>query len=243
MEKQKNVMFGTSLNGYKKQDVNAFIATLNANFSAAEEGYRREIAALKEELATLRAAQEESEACDAERAALREENASLKAHLAAASAPTQSTADSEAVEALRKKAALYDRMSSQLGDMMISANHNADLILDEARSEAEQSLTSVKSTIVQSASLLSGQLEALYRGANTRAISEINIAMQQTQRAINKFLEELAARRTRLEEMLKQNDADTRRTADEQIAKMLDQTQDAIAAIGTKPAADEETGA
>lgn len=242
MEKQKNVMFGNSLNGYKKQDVNAFIATLNANFSASEEGYRREIAALKEELATLRAAQAKGEARDAEKDALREEIAALKAQLAASPVPTQSATDSEEVEALRKKAALYDRMSSQLGDMMISANHNADIILDEARTEAEQSLASVKSNIAQSASLLSGQLESLYRGANTRAIGEINTAMQQTQRAMNKFLEDLSSRRARLEEMLKQNDADTRRTADEQIAKMLDQTQDAIAAIGAKSAADEETG-
>ena len=105
MEKQKNVMFGNSLNGYKKQDVNAFIATLNANFSASEEGYRREIAALKEELATLRAAQAKGEARDAEKDALREEIAALKAQLAASPVPTQSATDSEEVEALRKKLA------------------------------------------------------------------------------------------------------------------------------------------
>ena len=48
MEKQKNVIFGTALSGYKKQDVNAFIASLNANFAAAEEKYRKEIAALND---------------------------------------------------------------------------------------------------------------------------------------------------------------------------------------------------
>lgn len=243
MEKQKNVMFGTALNGYKKQDVNAFIASLNANFTAAEESYRREITALKEELAALRDAKTESASHEAELCALREEIAALKAQLAAAPEPQQNDADSEELKALQKKAALYDKMSSQLGDMMISANHNADIILDEARRDAEQSLAAAKSTIAQSASLLSGQLESLYRGANNRAIGEINSTMQQTQRAMNKFLEELAARRTRLEEILKQTDADTRRTADEQIAKLLDQTQDAIAAIGAKSAADEETEA
>ncbi len=236
MEKQKNVMFGTALNGYKKQDVNAFIASLNANFSAAEERYQREIASLKAELDTLRAEKGET-------AALREENAALKAKLEESRAQPVPEAESEEIAELRKKAALYDRMSSQLGDMMISANHSAEVMLSEARNEAEQSLASAKSTIAQSASLLSGQLEALYRGANTRAIGEINSAMQQTQRAMNKFLEELSARRTRLEEMLKQNDADTRRTADEQIAKMLDQTQDAIAAIGAKPTVARETEA
>lgn len=55
MEKQKNVVFSTALSGYKKQDVNAFIAALNANFSAAEEGYQKQIAALRDEMAELRA--------------------------------------------------------------------------------------------------------------------------------------------------------------------------------------------
>jgi len=234
MEKQKNVMFGTALNGYKKQDVNAFIASLNANFSSAEERYQRELKALKAELETLRAAGNEA-------AALREENEALKAQLAEARLPAEPGPESEEIAELRKKAALYDRMSSQLGDMLISANHNADVILGEARSEAEQSLASVKSTIAQSATLLSGQLETLYRGANTRAIGEINTTMQQTQRAMNKFIEELSARRAKLEDMLKQNDAETRRIADEQIAKMLDQVKDAIAAIGAKQA-DRESG-
>ena len=58
---------------------------------------------------------------------------------------------------------------------------------------------------------------------------------------MNKFIEELSARRTKLEDMLKQNDAETRRIADEQIAKMLDQAKDAIAAIGAKQA-DREFG-
>lgn len=242
MDKQKNVMFGTSLNGYKKQDVNAFIASLNANFSAAEDGYRREIAALKDELNTLRVAKEESGAREAELAALREEVAALKAELAAVPEKSSDAVDSDEVAELRKKAALYDRMSSQLGDMMISANHNADIILGEARKEAEQSLDSAKTTIAQSAALLSGQLDTLYRGANTRAFSEINAAMQQTQRAINKLLEDLSARRARIEEMLRQTDTETRRAADEQINKMFDCTKDTIAAIGAK-AVGEETDA
>ena len=239
MEKQKNVVFSTSLNGYKKQDVNGFIASMNANFAAAEENYRREIASLKAELASCREAQTAVEAKETELQALREEIAALKTELEERPALAPAS-DSEEMAELRKKAALYDKMSSQLGDMMISANHNADVILSEARTEAEQALSSAKATIAQSASLLSGQLETLYRSANTRAIGEISTNMQQTQRAINKFLEDLAARRTKLEEMLKQNDADTRRAADEQIAKMLDQIQDAIAVIGIGASADQE---
>lgn len=239
MEKQKNIMFGTSLNGYKKQDVNQFIASMNANFSAAEENYRREITALKNELSSCKEAQANAAAKDTELEALRGEIADLRTELESrpSNMPEE---DSEEIAELRKKAALYDKMSSQLGDMMILANHNADVLLSEARTEAEQALASAKATIAQSAALLSGQLETLYRSANTRAIGEIGTAMQQTQRQMNKFLEDLAARRTKLEEMLKQNDADTRRAADEQIAKMLDQIQDAIAVIGANSPADKE---
>lgn len=241
MEKQKNVVFSTALSGYKKQDVNAFIATLNANYTAAEGEYQKQIAALKSELAELRARKDTTNTHEAELIALRDEVASLKAQLSAAQTEQPSVeVDREEIEALRKKAALYDHMSSQLGDMMITANHNADKLLTETRQDAEQTLSAAKTAIAGSASLLSSQLEAIYRSANTRSIGEISSTMQQTQRAINKFLEELSGRRARLEEMLKQNDADTRRAADEQIAKMLDQTQDAIAAIGAKPAAEQD---
>ena len=240
MDKQKNVVFGTALNGYKKQDVNAFIASLNANFEAAENQYRKKIAALEEEAAHLRAAKDSADAAQGELSALREEVAALKEQLAAIPAEPSEAADSEEIEALRKKATLYDAMSSQLGDMMINANHSADLLLEETRRDAEKTLGAAKSAISQSAILLSGQLEELYRSANTRAIGEICAAMQQTQRAMNKFSEDFSARRAKLEELLRQSDADTRRIADEQIAKMLDQTQAAIAAIGAKPATGSE---
>lgn len=173
--------------------------------------------------------------------ALRDEVASLRAQLADASAEL-APVDSEEMETLRKKAVLYDRMSSQLGNIMITANHNADQLLDETRQDAEQTLSAAKTAIAGSAALLSTQLEALYRSANTCAIGEISGVMQQTQRALNQFLETLSVRRAHLEEMLRQNDADTRRAADEQIAKMLDATQDAIAAIGAKSSAGKTGG-
>lgn len=241
MEKQKNVVFSTALSGYKKQDVNAFIAALNANFSAAEEGYQKQIAALRDEMAELRAKLVQNGSREEELTALRDEVASLRAQLADASAEL-APVDSEEMETLRKKAVLYDRMSSQLGNIMITANHNADQLLDETRQDAEQTLSAAKTAIAGSAALLSTQLEALYRSANTCAIGEISGVMQQTQRALNQFLETLSVRRAHLEEMLRQNDADTRRAADEQIAKMLDATQDAIAAIGAKSSAGKTGG-
>ncbi|MBR7185002.1 MAG: hypothetical protein IKD37_05265 [Clostridia bacterium] len=238
-EKKNNVAFSTALNGYKKQDVNQFIAMLNAKFSAAEEDYRREIASLKKQLEACSGTQAHDDAAEAELLALRHEVEELREKLAASTVCETAAADMEAMrkelEGLRKKALLYDQMSLQLGDMMISANHNADKIIAHARKDAEQSLANVKSNIAQSANTLSGKLDTLYRNTNTRVMSEISTAMQQTQRTMSVFLEELSSRCAQIELMLKQSDADTRRIADEQISSMLNQTQDAIAAIGAKP--------
>lgn len=231
MEKQKSVMFGNALNGYKKQDVNAFIATLNANFAASEAGYQKQIAALKDSLA----------AAEAQTAALREQCRTLEEAAEAVAAPVAAPAiDEDELAELRKKAALYDRMSGQLGDIMLNANHSADLLLADARRDADDALAAARSTIAQNAALVAAQLESLYRTANNRTVGEINAAMQQTGRALNKFQEELAARRARIDELIRTTDAETRRAADEQIARLVESSSDAIAAIGAKPTVGED---
>lgn len=234
MEKQKTVMFGTSLNGYKKQDVNAFIATLNANFAASEANYQRQLVRLNEKLTDA----------EGEVEVLREQCAALAAELAAKPEPAAAPIiDEDELAELRKKAALYDRMSGQLGDIVLTANHSADILRDEARRDAGASLENAKSTIAQNAALTAGQLESLYRQANSRAVSEINAAMQETVRSLNKLQEALAARRAAIDDMLRRTDDDLRRAADEQIARLVEGSKEAVAAIGAKPAPAEETEA
>lgn len=231
MDKQKNVVFRSAPGGYNKRDVNAFIASLNDRFSAAEEEYRQQLASLRTENHQLKQNAERTAELETEVNRLREQLAALQAEQQEASVCASVLAEEEAAE-LRKKAELYDRMSSQIGDVMISANHTADQLLADTRRDAELTLGAAKQTIAQSASLLSSRLEELYRTANTRAIGEITASMHQSQRAMTKFMDDLSARRAQLEEMLRQADAETRRTADEYIEKMIESAQDAVDAIG-----------
>lgn len=232
MEKQKNVIFRSSPAGYNKRDVNAFIVSLNEKFAAAEEAYTGQISSLRTENHQLKQSAERVAALEEELAALKEELAALQAEHQEAALRAAELSEEEAD--LRKKADLYDHMSSQVGDVMISANHTADQLLADARRDAELTLGAAKQTIAQGASILSVRLDELYRGANTRAISEITASMHQTQRAMTRFLDDLSARRDQLDEMLRQGEAETRRCADEYIEKMLETAKDAVDAIGKK---------
>lgn len=186
MNENKNIpmSFRTSLNGYKKEDVNRYIQQMNFQFTRAEEMKNAELnrlcaeldacrqaggeaPALKEEIEKLKvslenaeraasAAREEAEkkakeaeelnkmntdnselfnsimtenaaqleALKAENAALKEENEKLKNRT--------ETGERE------QKALRYEKMSSQLGDIILSANADADRIREEAMQDAEQ---------------------------------------------------------------------------------------------------------
>ena len=73
MEKQNSVVFRSSAAGYNKRDVNQFILSMNAKFSAAEEGYKKEISTLKENYQKGAQALEKLSAAEAENEALRRE--------------------------------------------------------------------------------------------------------------------------------------------------------------------------
>lgn len=135
-----------------------------------KKGIRSRLPPLRDEMAELRAKLVQNGSREEELTALRDEVASLRAQLADASAEL-APVDSEEMETLRKKAVLYDRMSSQLGNIMITANHNADQLLDETRQDAEQTLSAAKTAIAGSAALLSTQLEALLPAVQTPAQS------------------------------------------------------------------------
>lgn len=245
MGKQKPIVFRSAAGGYNKRDVNQFIVTMNANFAAAEEGYKKEISLLKDELKQVTETAEqgkiketeneilraETEALRLELEALRAENASLSA---IESMPTQPQISAEEIEQLRKKAELYDTMSSQFGNVLISANHEAECIVAAARQDAEQSLGAAKATITQSTSLLSTRLDELYRSASTHAADEIQSTVYAVQQLLSRVLTDLSRRRTQLDEVLKRSNEEVRATADEQIAQMVDQVKTAVSAVGTK---------
>lgn len=243
MEKQNPVFFRSSPAGYNKRDVNQFILDMNAKYSAAEDGYKKEIAALKEasqknaqaaeklgeteaELAVLRS---ELEASRLELEELRREKEALAVQQEAAASSSP-----EEMDQLRKKAALYDTMSSQFGDVMLTASHNAEQMLSDARREAEQTLNTAKSTIGQGGIVLSARLDELYRSASVHAIDEIQSMIHSAQKALSRFLDDFSQRRAQLDESLRQQDIELRRAADEQITQMGVQGKAALESICAK---------
>lgn len=243
MEKQNAVFFRSSPAGYNKRDVNQFILDMNAKYSAAEDGYKKEISSLKEnEQKNAQVVEKLSEA-ETEIAALRSELETVRHELdvlrrenetMAAEKASSVPHNAEELEQLRKKAALYDTMSSQFGDVMLTANHNAEQMISDARREAEQTLNTARLTIGQGSAVLSARLDELYRGASVHAINEIQSTVCSAQKALNRFLDDFSQLRAQLDENLRQHDIELRRAADEQITQMGVQGKAALETICAK---------
>lgn len=148
----KNVMFRTSMGGFNKADVTEYIDKQNAEFRKVTQSLNgllaekdAEIAALKEraekaeaELSSLSEKEEKIKELEDKAAGLElrlselgRENGELEAKIN----ELESKVSSETSENERK-AGLYDDMSSQVGDILISANRSADGIIAEANAKA-----------------------------------------------------------------------------------------------------------
>ena len=148
-----NVMFRTSMGGFNKADVMAYLDKQNADFrdftnrqNAAIEEKDREIASLRASLEDAVRRAEAAEEKTAELSAQMSDNENLREKLREA-LEMVAARDGE-IEELRsvpaakcdseseRKAGLYDDMSSQVGDILISANKSADAIIAEAEKKA-----------------------------------------------------------------------------------------------------------
>ncbi len=120
--------FRESFRGYNKDDVNAYIEQINMIFSRREAELRAELADARTQagggdpaiIADLHVKLNLAE----------EENKRLSAELSALKEKSTGTEESE-------KSKLYDSMSSQVGNILIVANNNADKIKADAEAEAE----------------------------------------------------------------------------------------------------------
>lgn len=233
MGKQDSVVFRSATAGYNKRDVNQFILNMNAKFSAAEEEYKREISELKAHCQNSEQDAEKIRAMEAENESLRRELDALRAEVEELRRIKEAvvSGDAEELDDLRKKAALYDTMSSKFGDVMLTASYNAEQMILDARRESEQTLDAAKSVIGQGTALLSTRLEELYRSANLRAVNEIHATVHSAQQALSRFLDDFARQRAQLDEILRQHNAELCRTTDEQIVQIELQGKAALETI------------
>ena len=133
--------FRESFRGYNKDDVNLYIEEINNKFARRETELKMQIDALKEESKNLYV--EKSSVCSAadndeintlkcENNSLKSEIENLKAELEKAKSFRANSAEND------EKSKLYDSMSSQVGNILIVAQDNADKIVSNAKAESDR---------------------------------------------------------------------------------------------------------
>ena len=150
----KNVIFRTSMGGFNKADVTEYIDKQNAEFKKITQSLNNLLAERDAKIVELNGVIEEltakltaAEAEAAASSAASDELARLNTELDSANANLMQK--DEEIEKLKaeisgsesekeRKAELYDDMSSQVGDILISANKSADGIIAEATAKAEE---------------------------------------------------------------------------------------------------------
>lgn len=126
--------FRESFRGYNRDDVNAYIEQISFVFSKKEADYRAKIADLEGKLNNVVPAEanthseEDWNKLTSELETLRAEAESIRAQL------SELISDNNDED----KSKLYDSMSAQVGNIILSANSNAEKIISDAKFEAEK---------------------------------------------------------------------------------------------------------
>ncbi|MBQ4290670.1 MAG: hypothetical protein II719_05695 [Clostridia bacterium] len=147
-EKKPIESFRTALNGYRKSDVNEYIEKIQSQFGSVERSLKTAINRQKEELTAAREQLEQ-----ARRELKRLEETASGSECAAATGDTERGNPSDAgsvtpeIAELKKKAELYDQMTSQVGGILVQANADAAAITDDARRKAETMISGVNAEL------------------------------------------------------------------------------------------------
>lgn len=208
--------FRKSLNGYNRQDVNEYIATMDRKYSGVESEYQRVFAEQKEiideldikaaasdklsksneekdrELEVLRAKQSEcdvligelNDALDrlkVENERLRVENAAIKAKIE--ELERQAELCGEAYE----KSGIYDKVSGQIGSLIINANARAEGIVSEATLKARASA----SAIINDTTDFLNELNEKCTGKISERAGEFLLRIQELSRDMESFGSEM----------------------------------------------------
>jgi len=123
--------FKTSLYGFHKQDVIDYIEQFNTKYHKMETKYTQEIEKIKKD--SVKADSIDYEQIINE---LKAENENLKKQL-----------DEMKPDTYREKAELYDKMSGQLGSMIIMANDKADDIINNASKKVDDAKQNINSKV------------------------------------------------------------------------------------------------
>jgi len=208
--------FRESIKGYNKADVNKYIEESDRRFSQTENELKREIASLRDKLTAYETAEaansdsagqlaeaekiiltlrEELEAKNDEIGALKRENLGLKEKL---------DSDGEAA----KKAELYDKLSSQVGDMLLHAGGAADAMLRNAESEAERINTEaaeLKRATSEKLRQMLDEANSVFKNMSKEAMNSLNVYNDEAGRTLAALMESLRARSESMQKELEEN--------------------------------------
>lgn len=164
LDKMPAPTFRTAVGGYNKDDINNYIRETNASFLASSKEYEdrihdlstsvaerdRTIAELKKKLSTADSGElsrlrlKNGELSDA-LASVGEENRrsgerikELERELAELRAAEAEEAEEEPVPEEKQKAEAYDKVSAQIGRILLDARENAESVIAAAQSEADE---------------------------------------------------------------------------------------------------------
>ena len=181
------VSFKTALKGFDKDDVINYIEQMNNRFRKMEASHIQEIEKLKNDISN-----DESSNAASVIDELKSENEKLKMQLEELKPDTS-----------REKAELYDKMSGQLGSMIIMANEKADEIVDTANKKVDEAKLDIKSKI----DVLNSQLyNEFIIAADSYAedISELTKTMNTALETLTLKTEEIKEQSNKKNEKLKQ---------------------------------------
>lgn len=265
------VEFRSSLGGFNKKDVNAYVARIAQEHDGVETELRHQIAEwqekaeaakneqdslqesvqaarseaeqLREEAARLSA---ESESLRARISALEEENLTLSARAEAAEKSCREMQEQE--KALREKADRYDATSAQLGDMIMSAKKTSGEILqaaekdaDQMRAETDLHMKAVRADAEKKADSALAAVTALLGTMAEDTFGEMLTYASEAQFTIGAMFEELKRKSAEISDRVKYISASSHQRVQEKLDGLPVHTETALPEGQTK-APDNENG-
>ena len=223
------VLFRTAVGGFNKADVTAFLDKQNADFRQLQEKQKAAIEEKDARIAELekrcRELEESVNGHDGTVSELNGQIAELKNRLEEAERRLGEK-DGE-IEKLRqngdggedekeRKAGLYDDMSSQLGDILITANKNAETIISQANEKAAligqraaESARELKTAFSEKMTGISARVRTNAKTATDDFRSEVRSELETVKGLIADAVRSLDEKAEKLEKRLNEQTAET----------------------------------
>jgi len=204
MRDAKNVAFRSAISGYNREDVNKYILSLNREWeektaeteNALQEAQKDKsnaesaVSALNDSLMAIKS---EKEALERINESLKEavdqkneEIAALTERLLAAEQAAAALREQLTLSGEDDKSVKYDRISAQIGDIMISANTSANAIVAAANEHATRIMTeteteanSIRARLSDAADEMLSQISGELHTSTENCISEMTTSLRE----------------------------------------------------------------